>query len=145
MRSPSLSHSLRQLWALDKFGYSLRVLIALAGSMGLSWYLSQPSMAIPLFLGVIASALAETDDSWLGRLSALLVTLLCFSIAAASVQLLFPFPLLFALGMAASAFGLVMLGALSERYATIAQATLILSIYSMIAADQRGEIGRAHV
>ncbi len=138
MRSPSLSHSLRQLWALDKFGYSLRVLIALAGSMGLSWYLSQPSMAIPLFLGVIASALAETDDSWLGRLSALLVTLLCFSIAAASVQLLFPFPLLFALGMAASAFGLVMLGALGERYATIAQATLILSIYSMIAADQRG-------
>ena len=138
MRSPSLNHSLRQLWALDKFGYSLRVLIALAGSMGLSWYLAQPAMAIPLFLGVIASALAETDDSWLGRLSALLVTLLCFSIAAVSVQLLFPFPLLFALGMAAAAFSLVMLGALGERYATIAQATLILSIYSMIAADQRG-------
>ena len=138
MRSPSLNHSLRQLWALDKFGYSLRVLIALAGSMGLSWYLAQPAMAIPLFLGVIASALAETDDSWLGRLSALLVTLLCFSIAAVSVQLLFPFPLLFALGMAAAAFSLVMLGALGERYATIAQATLILAIYSMIAADQRG-------
>ncbi|MGV0053107.1 YccS family putative transporter [Stutzerimonas sp. 381-2] len=138
MRSPSLNHSLRQLWALDKFGYSLRVLIALAGSMGLSWYLAQPAMAIPLFLGVIASALAETDDSWLGRLSALLVTLLCFSIAAVSVQLLFPFPLLFAFGMAAAAFSLVMLGALGERYATIAQATLILSIYSMIAADQRG-------
>ncbi len=138
MRSPLLSHSLRQLWALDKFGYSFRVLIALAGSMGLSWYFAQPAMAIPLFLGVIASALAETDDSWLGRLSALLVTLVCFSIAAASVQLLFPYPLLFALGMAASAFSLVMLGALGERYATIAQATLILSIYSMIAADQRG-------
>jgi YccS/YhfK family integral membrane protein len=138
MRSPSLNHSLRQLWALDKFGYSLRVLIALAGSMSLSWYLAQPAMAIPLFLGVIASALAETDDSWLGRLAALLVTLLCFSIAVVSVQLLFPFPLLFALGMAAAAFSLVMLGALGERYATIAQATLILSIYSMIAADQRG-------
>ncbi len=123
---------------MDKFGYSLRVLIALAGSMGLSWYLSQPSMAIPLFLGIIASALAETDDSWSGRLSALLVTLLCFSVAAASVQVLFPFPLLFALGMAVAAFGLVMLGALGERYAAIAQATLILSIYSMIAADQRG-------
>lgn len=138
MRSPSISQSLRRLWALDKFGYSLRVLIALAGGMGLSWYLGQPAMAIPLFLGVIASALAETDDSWLGRLSALLVTLLCFSVATASVQLLFPYPLLFAIGMAAAAFGLVMLGALGERYATIAQATLILSIYSMIAADQRG-------
>ena len=40
--------------------------------------------------------------------------------------------------LAAAAFRLVMLGALGERYATIAQATLILSIYSMIAADQRG-------
>ena len=125
MRSPSLSHSLRRLWALEKFGYSLRVLIALAGSMGLSWHLGQPTLAIPLFLGVIASALAETDDSWLGRLTALLVTLLCFSVAAASVQLLFPYPLLFVAGMAAAAFALVMLGALGERYAAIAQATLI--------------------
>lgn len=138
MRTPSLSHSLRRIWALDKFGYSLRVLIALSSSMGLSWYLGQPSMAIPLFLGIIASALSETDDSWLGRLSALLVTLLCFTVAAASVKLLFPYPLLFVSGMAAAAFALVMLGALGERYATIAQATLILSIYSMIAADQRG-------
>lgn len=137
MRSPSVGHSLRRLWALDKLGYSLRVLIALSASMGLSWYLGEPGMVIPLFLGVIASALAETDDSWLGRLSALLVTLLCFSIAAVSVQLLFPWPWLFTLGMAAAAFGLIMLGALGERYATIAQATLILSIYSMIAADQR--------
>lgn len=137
MRSPSVGQSLRRLWALDKFGYSLRVLIALSASMGLSWYLGEPTMVIPLFLGVIASALAETDDSWLGRLSALLVTLLCFSIAAVSVQLLFPYPWLFTLGMAAAAFSLIMLGALGERYATIAQATLILSIYSMIAADQR--------
>ncbi|MBA1262911.1 YccS family putative transporter [Stutzerimonas stutzeri] len=137
MRSPSVGHSLRRLWALDKFGYSLRVLIALSASMGLSWYLDEPGMVIPLFLGVIASALAETDDSWFGRLTALLVTLLCFSIAAVSVQLLFPYPWLFTLGMAAAAFSLIMLGALGERYATIAQATLILSIYSMIAADQR--------
>nr|MBF0681298.1 TIGR01666 family membrane protein [Pseudomonas sp.] len=138
MRTASLSQSLRRLWALEKFGYSLRVFIALAGSMGLSWYLERPSLMIPLFLGVIASALAETDDSWMGRLSALLVTLLCFSIASVSVELLFPFPLLFVLALAASTFFLVMLGALGERYATIAQATLILSIYSMIAADQRG-------
>ena len=134
MRS-SLNHSLRQLWALEKFGYSFRVLIALASSMGLSWYLHQPSMAIPLFLGVIASALAETDDSWQGRLVALLVTLVCFSVADVAVQLLFPYPLPFAIGLAGATFGLVMLGALGERYATIAQATLILSTYSMITAD----------
>src|SRR5690606_2612666 len=70
---------------------------------------------------------------------ALAVTLLCFSIAAVAVQLLFPYPWPFAIGLALAAFVLVMLGALGERYATIAQATLILAIYSMIAADQRGE------
>ncbi len=141
MPQPSLSQYLRRLWALEKFGYSLRVLIAMAGSMGLAWYLGQPSLIIPLFLGIIASALAETDDSWLGRLSALLVTLLCFSIAAVAVELLFPYPWLFVAGLALSTFALVMLGALGERYGAIAQATLILSIYSMIAADQRnGEL-----
>ncbi len=141
MPQPSLSQYLRRLWALVKFGYSLRVLIAMAGSMGLAWYLGQPSLIIPLFLGIIASALAETDDSWLGRLSALLVTLLCFSIAAVAVELLFPYPWLFVAGLALSTFALVMLGALGERYGAIAQATLILSIYSMIAADQRnGEL-----
>ncbi len=141
MPQPSLSQYLRRLWALEKFGYSLRVLIAMAGSMGLAWYLGQPSLIIPLFLGIIASALAETDDSWLGRLSALLVTLLCFSIAAVAVELLFPYPWLFVAGLALSTFALVMLGALGERYGAIAQATLILSIYSMIATDQRnGEL-----
>ncbi|MBU0919970.1 MULTISPECIES: YccS family putative transporter [Stutzerimonas] len=137
MPQPSLSQFLRRLWALEKFGYSLRVLIAMAGSMGLSWYLGQPTLIIPLFLGIIASALAETDDSWLGRLNALLVTLLCFSIAAVAVELLFPYPWLFVAGLALSTFALVMLGALGERYGAIAQATLILAIYSMIAADQR--------
>lgn len=138
MANHTLSQSLRRLWALDKFGYSLRVLIALSVSMGLSWYWDQPGMVIPLFLGIIASALAETDDNWLGRLSALVVTLLCFSIAAFSVQALFPWPWLFVIGLAGAAFCLIMLGALGERYATIAQATLILAIYSMIAADHRG-------
>jgi YccS/YhfK family integral membrane protein len=137
MPTPSIRHSLRRLWALEKFGYSLRVFIALAGSMALSWGLDRPTLVIPLFLGIIASALAETDDSWRGRLIALLVTLACFSIAAVSVQLLFPYPLAFVAGLAASAFALVMLGALGERYGAIAQATLILSIYSMIAVDQR--------
>ena len=140
MQTPSLTQPLRRLWALEKFGYSLRVFIALASSMGLGWYLQQPALAIPLFLGIIASALAETDDSWRGRLSALLVILLCFSIAAIAVQLLFPYPLFFVIGLAVSTLVLVMLGALGERYATIAQATLILAVYSMITADQRDSV-----
>ncbi len=137
MPSTSIRHSLRRLWALDKFSYSLRAFIALTGSMALCWAQDSMHQLIPLFLGIIASALAETDDSWQGRLTALLVTLGCFSVASIAVELLFPYPWLFVGALALASFGLTMLGALGERYGSIAQATLILSVYSMIGVDQR--------
>ncbi|WP_321145512.1 YccS family putative transporter [Pseudomonas extremaustralis] len=138
MSSNSFNQSMRRLWALDKFSYSVRVFIALTGSMALCWYQDEMTLLIPLFLGIIASALAETDDSWQGRLNALAVTLVCFSIAALSVELLFPYPWLFAIALALASFCLTMLGALGERYGAIASATLILSVYTMIGVDQRG-------
>lgn len=138
MSSTSFKQSMRRLWALDKFSYSVRVFIALTGSMALCWYQDEMTLLIPLFLGIIASALAETDDSWQGRLNALAVTLVCFSIAALSVELLFPYPWIFAVALAVASFGLTMLGALGERYGAIASATLILSVYTMIGVDQRG-------
>ncbi|KRP73272.1 TIGR01666 family membrane protein [Pseudomonas paralactis] len=138
MSSTSFKQSMRRLWALDKFSYSVRVFIALTGSMALCWYQDEMTLLIPLFLGIIASALAETDDSWQGRLNALAVTLVCFSIAALSVELLFPYPWVFAIALALASFSLTMLGALGERYGAIASATLILSVYTMIGVDQRG-------
>ncbi|MDH1263039.1 YccS family putative transporter [Pseudomonas sp. GD03944] len=138
MPATSLSHSLRRLWALDKFSYSLRVFIALSGSLLLCWSQGWMHSLIPLFLGVIASALAETDDSWQGRLGALLVTLGCFTAAAYTVEFLFPYPWLFVSALAVSAFALTMLGALGERFATLGSATLILAVYSMIGVEQRG-------
>ncbi len=138
MSSTSFKQSMRRLWALDKFSYSVRVFIALTGSMALCWYQDEMTLLIPLFLGIIASALAETDDSWQGRLNALAVTLVCFSIAALSVELLFPYPWIFAIALALASFCLTMLGALGERYGAIASATLILSVYTMIGVDQRG-------
>ena len=138
MSSNSFNQSMRRLWALDKFSYSVRVFIALTGSMALCRYQDEMTLLIPLFLGIIASALAETDDSWQGRLNALAVTLVCFSIAALSVELLFPYPWLFAIALALASFCLTMLGALGERYGAIASATLILSVYTMIGVDQRG-------
>jgi YccS/YhfK family integral membrane protein len=138
MSSTSFRQSLRRLWALDKFSYSVRVFIALTGSIAVCWYQDEMGLLIPLFLGIIASALAETDDSWQGRLNALAVTLVCFSVAALSVELLFPYPIVFVIALALASFGLTMLGALGERYGAIASATLILSVYTMIGVDQRG-------
>ncbi|WP_424822704.1 FUSC family membrane protein, partial [Pseudomonas viridiflava] len=65
---------------------------------------NEMALLIPLFLGIIASALAETDYSWQGRLNALAVTLVCFSIAALAVELLFPYPWLFVCSLALASF-----------------------------------------
>ncbi|MBD8492899.1 TIGR01666 family membrane protein [Pseudomonas syringae] len=138
MASKSLRHTLRRLWAQDKFSYSIRVFVALTGSMALCWYQNEMGLLIPLFLGIIACALAETDDNWQGRLNALAVTLVCFSVAALAVELLFPYPWIFAIALALASFCLTMLGALGERYGAIAYGTLILSVYTMIGVDQRG-------
>jgi uncharacterized membrane protein YccC len=64
-------------------------LIALSGARLLCCSQDWMQALIPLFLGVIASDLAETDDRWQGRLMALLVTLACFSAAAYTVEFLF--------------------------------------------------------
>ncbi|WP_286788093.1 MULTISPECIES: YccS family putative transporter [unclassified Pseudomonas] len=133
---------LRHLWAHDKASYSVRVFVALTGAMAVCWYLGDLRSISPVFLGIIACALAETDDNWLGRLKSLLVTLVCFTIAAFSVEILFPYPWVFVCGLALATFLLTLLGALGERYGSIAQATVILSIYGMIGVDQRlgGEV-----
>jgi len=123
--------SLRRLWGKDKVSYSVRLLIAQLGVVVPCWYWQRMEIVIPLMLGVIASALAETDDHWRGRIRALLATLCCFSIAAFSVELLFPNPWLFACGLALSTFGFIMLGALGSRYGSIAFASLLLAIYTM--------------
>lgn len=136
MGSLSLSHSLRRLWALERFGPSLRFFIALACCMTWSWYHSQMELLTPLFLGVIASALAESDDSWQGRLFSVCVTLVLFLLTSITVELLHPYPWLFISGLCIATFWLIMLGALGERYATVAYATLILAIYTMIGLEQ---------
>ncbi|MFT3736958.1 MAG: YccS family putative transporter [Rhodocyclaceae bacterium] len=128
---------LRRLWAHDKALDSLKVAVAFAGVVLPSLLLGHDDWLIGLVLGVIACALAETEDRVPGRLRALAVTLLCFAVAAFSVRLLFPWPLLFATGLALSTFGFVMLGAMGERYAAIAVASLILAVYCMLVAYAR--------
>ena len=129
---------LRRFWTLEPAAYSLRVFLALAAITLVCWWRGDMASLIPLFLGAIASALAETDDDWPGRLAALLVTLVCFATAALTVELLFAHPWPFAAALALAAFGLTMLGAVGQRYATIANATLILAVYTMISLEQRG-------
>jgi YccS/YhfK family integral membrane protein len=136
MTSPSLLRSLQRLWALEKFAYSLRVFVALSGAMAACWVMDRFTLVMPLFLGIIACALSETDDGWRGRFKAMLVTLGSFAVSSFIVELLTPHPLLFVAGIVTSTFTFSMLGALGERYAAIAQATLILAVYTMLGLEQ---------
>lgn len=128
---------------MSAFPYSLRVFIALSALMATCWWLRQMGWLMPLFLGCIACAIAETDDGWRGRLRAVGVTLACFALAAFSVQTLAPHPGLFAAGMMVSTFVFVMLGAIGPRYQAVGYATLILSVYTAISMEQHALRGQA--
>ena len=134
-RSPD---TLRQrLGALASRAQPLRILLTLGSLMLLCGFMGHPEAVIPLFLGAIASALAETDDSWQGRLRAQGVTLVCFAVVSFSVEALFGVPLLFIAGLVATAFCLTMLGAVEARYKAIAYATLILAMYATIGIENQ--------
>lgn len=112
--------------------YNARIFIALCGTTALPWWLGDVKLTIPLTLGVVAAALTDLDDRLAGRLRNLIITLVSFFIASASVELLFPWPWLFAIGLLISTSGFILLGGLGQRYATIAFGALLIAIYTML-------------
>jgi YccS/YhfK family integral membrane protein len=126
----------------------LRVLLTLGSLMAIGSLSGHAEAMTPLFLGAIASALAETDDSGRGRLRAQAVTLLCFAAAAFAVVAWIDHPVLFVPGLALAAFSLTMLGAIEPRYKAVGFATLILAVYAMLGIDGSaaapGGAGRLH-
>ncbi|GLQ96367.1 TIGR01666 family membrane protein [Dyella mobilis] len=137
---PMLSHSAiihrwHRLRGSDRFAECLRVLLALGGAIAYCLMSGQDDAMVSLMLGVIACALAETEDHWRSRLLSLLITLGCFAGVAFAVEWLLPYPLVFAVALPLMTFALVMLGAISTRYATVAGGTLILAVYTMIGTD----------
>lgn len=115
--------------------YCLRISIALIGVTLGPWLINLPTLTIPLTLGVVAAALTDLDDRLAGRLKNLLITLLCFLIATVSIELLMPYPWLFAAGLLLSTGSFIMLGALGQRYATIAFGALLIAIYTMLGSS----------
>eukprot|EP01136_Pigoraptor_vietnamica_P028722 Opistho-1_new@86498 len=133
-----LAHFWRQGWKQESVTASLRVLLALATVLAVCGALGRASAALPALLGVIASALAETDDSWRGRLRVQLVTLASFALMAAAVQWSLSHPPLPGLVLAVAAIVLTLLGALGERYRAMASATLVMAVYAALASPSGG-------
>jgi YccS/YhfK family integral membrane protein len=133
---PAILHYWRRLRGSDRFAECQRVLLALGGVILYCLWRHHATAMIPAMLGVIACALAETEDHWRSRLTTLLITLLCFAGVAFIVEWLLPRSLPFTLTLGLMTFVLVMLGSISARYATIAGGTLILAVYTMVGTDQ---------
>lgn len=127
-----LSPLLRRYTLNSAWLYNARIFIALCGSTALPWWLGEVKLTIPLTLGVVAGALADLDDRLTGRLRNLVITLICFFTASASVELLFPWPWFFAIGLTLSTSVFILLGGLGQRYATIAFGALLIAIYTML-------------
>ncbi|MGV0886789.1 YccS family putative transporter [Acinetobacter venetianus] len=122
----------KQLTYNTTFMYNVRMLIAFIGTAFVPYLLDFQLATIPLTLGVVAAGISDIDDRFSVRIMNLIYTYIGFFITAASVQLLFPYPVAFAIGLIASCLGWILLGSLGRRYATIAYGCLVISVYTML-------------
>ncbi len=114
------------------FMYSLRMIIAFSGTAFVPYFLGNQLATIPLTLGVVAAGLSDIDDRFSVRIMNLIYTYIGFFITAVSIHFLFPYPVLFAIGLIVSCIGWILLGSLGRRYAIISYGCLVVSVYSML-------------
>lgn len=125
----------------DDFATGTRALFALSIVFWVHWLANWQNELLPVLLGVIASALTETDDHWTARIRYHLIAMCAFLFIALAVWLSLPWPELLAFVIACSAFVLTMLGAIGERYRAIAFGALVFLLYSALSSHESSELG----
>lgn len=96
------------------------------------WFLELSQHTMPLFLGIIAAGLSDLDNRLTGRLTNLFFTLIAFAISSLSAQLALTHGWLFIPLITTITFVVIMLGALGQRYSTIAFGTLLVAVYTTL-------------
>ena len=135
-----IKNSTRKLISDSNTHSGLRVLIAMAAtfipalSTNLLPIFGQSSfyISLSLCLGVMASAIVETDDNYKGRGKFIITIVCCFFIASSSVELLMPYPILFTFGLFISSFAFMMLPVLGINYSKVGFGSILIAIYTMI-------------
>lgn len=89
-------------------------------------------ISIPLFLGIISAGLVDLDNRLTGRIKNIFYTLIAFSISSLTTQFFLDQGMLFILAMTAMTFVFTMVGALGQRYSTMAFGTLTVSLYTTL-------------
>lgn len=130
-----LAAKLQRVSYNSSYMYALRMVVVFSGTAFFPYYIHQQILTIPLTLGVVAAAISNIDDRFSVHLRNLFYTYIGFFIAASSVQLLFPYPWLFSLGLIASCIVLILLGSLGSRYATISYGALVVAVYAMLGVN----------
>lgn len=128
----SLFKKIQSDWLSENIIKTLPIFIAINLVSIVVWQLQMSHLAMPLVLGVIAGGLVDLDSSFTGRVKNLALSLAAFSLAALSAQWSLSIGWLFLPVAMASTFALVMLGAIGQRYSTIAFGTLIVSVYTCL-------------
>lgn len=111
---------------------SLPIFIAVNIAAILVWQLNISQWSMPLILGIIAGGLVDLDDRLSGRLRNIFYTLLAFSVSSLTAQFFINQSIGFILAMTAMTFMLTMLGAVGQRYSTIAFGALVVALYTTL-------------
>ena len=111
---------------------TIPIFIAVNIAALLIWALNISQQSMALILGIIAGGLVDLDHRLSGRLKNIFYTLLSFSISSVSVQLFIDESLIFILLMTSMTFCFTMIGAVGQRYNTIAFGTLVVAIYTIL-------------
>lgn len=111
---------------------SLPIFIAVNIAALLVWKLDISQWSMPLVLGIIAGGLVDLDDRLSGRLRNIFYTLVAFSVSSLTAQMFINQGIFFILAMTAMTFIFTLLGAVSQRYSTIAFGTLVVALYTTL-------------
>ncbi|WP_373819162.1 YccS family putative transporter [Glaesserella sp.] len=96
------------------------------------WQLDISEHTMALVLGIIAAGLSDLDNRLTGRLKNLFFTLIAFAVSSLSAQLALSHAWIFIPLITLITFVVIMLGAIGQRYSTIAFGTLLVAVYTTL-------------
>ncbi|TCT15961.1 putative membrane protein (TIGR01666 family) [Bibersteinia trehalosi] len=128
----TLRHKLPLYWLNANLIGTLPIFFAANLAAFVIWQLNISQHTMPLVLGIIAAGLSDLDNRLTGRIANLLFTLIAFAISSLSSQLALTHSWLFIPLITIITFIVIMLGAIGQRYSTIAFGTLLVAIYTTL-------------
>lgn len=127
--------AIKNLWRYPNRLLALKAAIAMGILLIPFVSIGYSFLGVTLALGALAGALSETDDHPKGRVKALGLCIISFFISSLSVELLSPYPILFAIGLVGSTISFIIIGGLGERYRGVTFGALLVAIYTMLGSD----------